>query len=290
VRRTPFVSASPAVVRSRGSLAARRRGSGGSFTASAGAPRQVLATGVSEGGLVVTLFAERHPEEIDGALATCGPLGGLRRQVDYIGDVRILFDYFFPGVLPGHPERTPLRVSRRWESVYHPRIRAVVRGRHRTALRLARTAGAAVDAGNRRSVAHTVVNALWYSDHAHRDLASRLGGNPYGNAGRRYSGSGEDRRLNRRVRRIRASRAARARLSAYEPSGALRIPLTTLHTRGDDVVPFAHQADYTARVESAGAAGLLVTRSVRRYGHCEFRTGELLGAFDELARRVRTIG
>ena len=260
------------------------------FAAGFGPPGRVLATGVSEGGLVVTLLAERHPEVVDGALAACGPLGGLRRQVDYIGDVRVLFDYFFPGVLPGSPTRVPPRLRRDWENVHRPRIRAVVRRRPRAALRLVRTAGAAIRAGDRRSVVETVVDTLWYSIHAGPDLAARVGGNPYGNANRRYSGSGDDRRLNRRVRRIRASRAARARLSAYEPSGALRIPLTTMHTRGDEVVPFAHQRDYASRVARAGASDLLETRLLRRYGHCEFRADELLEAFTGLAARARAVG
>lgn len=260
------------------------------FAASVDEPDEVLATGVSEGGLVVTLLAERHPAEIDGALAACAPVGGLRRQVDYIGDVRVLFDARFPGVLPGHPVRVPARVRRDWERVHRPRIRAAVRRREGAARRVIRAAGAAVDPRSRRSVADTLVNALWYGVHATADLAARLGGNPYDNVGRRYSRPGGDRGLDRRVRRIRGSRTARANLAAYEPSGALRIPLTLLHTTGDEVVPLAHQAHYAGRVARAGAVGLLETEVVRRYGHCRFRPDELLGAFTGLAARVRSAG
>lgn len=260
------------------------------FAATVAAPKAVLATGVSEGGLVVTLLAERHPEEVAGALATCAPLGGLRRQVDYIGDLRVLFDHFFPGVLPGHPARVPARARRAWKTVYRPRIRAAVRQRPGVARRLVRTARAAVDPRDRGTVADTVVNALWYSVHATADLSARLGGNPYDNRGRRYSGSGDDRRLNRRVRRIRASRTALANLAAYEPSGALRVPLIAMHTTRDEVVPFAHQADYTTRVMRAGSAALLTTRSIRRYGHCRFRPAEVLGGFSELVARAGSAG
>lgn len=260
------------------------------FATTVGPPTKVLATGVSEGGLVVTLLAERHPDEINGALATCAPLGGLRRQVDYIGDVRVLFDVFFPRVLPGHPTRVPARVRRQWERVYRPRIVTAVRKRREAARRLVRTAGAAVDPRDPRSLAETVVSALWYSVHAGGDLARRLGGNPYDNTGRRYSGSGDDRRLNRRVRRLRSSPRALANLAAYEPTGALRVPVITMHTTLDEVVPAAHQAVYASRVAQAGAGDLLTTRSIRRYGHCEFRADEILQGFSALAARVRSAG
>ncbi|MBA2644653.1 MAG: hypothetical protein H0U80_04340, partial [Solirubrobacterales bacterium] len=115
------------------------------FVAGVGAPHRVLATGVSEGGLVVTLLTERHPLEVDGGLSACAPNGGLRRQVDYIGDLRVLFDAFFPGVLPGRPTTVPRRLARDWERVYRPRIRAVARRRPDVTQRLLRTADAAVD-------------------------------------------------------------------------------------------------------------------------------------------------
>ena len=35
------------------------------------------------------------------ALAACAPIGSFRQQVNYLGDFRVLFDYYFPGVLPG---------------------------------------------------------------------------------------------------------------------------------------------------------------------------------------------
>lgn len=139
-------------------------------------------------------------------------------------------------------------------------------------------------------MADAVVNVLWFSVHATQDLSARVGGNPYDNTRRRYSRSGDDRRLNRRIRRIRASRTARANLAAHEPTGALAIPLSAIHTTGDEVVPLAHQADYARRVLRAGTSRRLVTRSVRRYGHCRFRADELLETFTALAARVRSTG
>ncbi|HEX2251607.1 MAG TPA: alpha/beta hydrolase, partial [Gemmatimonadales bacterium] len=64
-------------------------------------PIRTVIVGFSEGGLIATLAAERYPNRFDGALAGCGPIGDFRAQLDYMGDFRVVFDYFFPGLLPG---------------------------------------------------------------------------------------------------------------------------------------------------------------------------------------------
>ena len=66
------------------------------FRVAVGTPGRTYLTGVSEGGAVTALLAERSPQLFTGALATCGPIGSFRYQVDYVGDFRVLFDYFFP--------------------------------------------------------------------------------------------------------------------------------------------------------------------------------------------------
>ncbi|MEZ5286912.1 MAG: hypothetical protein R2712_19320 [Vicinamibacterales bacterium] len=66
-------------------------------------PTRTHVAGVSEGGLVATLLAERAPETFSSAMAACGPIGNFRLQINYLGDFRVLFDYFFPGCCPAHP-------------------------------------------------------------------------------------------------------------------------------------------------------------------------------------------
>ena len=71
------------------------------------APTLVLLGGASEGGLITTLAVEQYPEIIDGGLSSCGPIGDFREQVNYYGDFRVVFDYFFPGILPPGPINIP---------------------------------------------------------------------------------------------------------------------------------------------------------------------------------------
>ena len=57
-----------------------------------------FVTGASEGGLIAAKLLEGSAL-YKGGLAVCGPLGDFQKQINYFGDVRVLFDYFFPGVL-----------------------------------------------------------------------------------------------------------------------------------------------------------------------------------------------
>ncbi|MDQ3428306.1 MAG: hypothetical protein M3477_10785 [Gemmatimonadota bacterium] len=81
------------------------------------------------------------------------------------------------------------------------------------------------------------------------------------------------------IGRFTADPAARAAIGRFETSGRLSVPLVTLHTTGDPVVPFVHDSLYAAKAASAGSAELLRQRPVERYGHCSFSRDDLLGGF-----------
>ena len=74
----------------------------------------------------------------------------------------------------------------------------------------------------------------------------------------------------------------------YQPKGNLRIPVLTLHTTMDPVVPFWHQPAYAAIVADAGRSDLLVQRTVDSYGHCAFTPEEHITAFMDLVSWVET--
>src|SRR4051794_12494920 len=108
------------------------------FAATVSEPLRTHLTGVSEGGVVVALLAEQSkpPHEFASALAICGPIGSFLLQLDYFDDFQVLFDYFFPGVIPGSPIRIPATVVRDWKPVYIPRITAALAAHPDRALQL----------------------------------------------------------------------------------------------------------------------------------------------------------
>ena len=73
----------------------------GIFKSKFGTPSRVYAAGGSMGGLIAIRLVETYPWEFTGLLPVCAAAGGLRLELEYFANVRILFDLFYPGVLPG---------------------------------------------------------------------------------------------------------------------------------------------------------------------------------------------
>ena len=245
-------------------------------------PTRTLLVGFSEGGLVAALTLERHPELIDGALAACGPIGDFTRQIDYFGDARVLFDHYFPGILPGSAVDIPPQLRSGWTSTYEPAVIAALTDDPTAAAELATVAGIPVPDAVAAAAA-TIAQVLWYNVFATEDAQQRLGGNPYTNVGRQYAGSSDDAALNAGVDRYEPVTLARASLGQYDASGDLPGPVVTLHTTGDPEVPFFHEALYRDKVEAKGRLDRLEQRSVDRLGHCTFTAPELFDAFQALA-------
>lgn len=249
------------------------------FPGAAGqAPGHTYMTGASEGGIVTTLLVEQSPELFSGGLSACGPIGDFKKQTDYFGDFRVLFDYFFPNLLPASPINIPPQLIADWETVYKPAVAAAAAANPSATRQLMRTGRAATDPLRGSSAVDTTVNVLWYNVFATNDATQKLGGNPYTNRGRWYFGSNNDFRLNAMVQRFDANPAARQALNQYQTSGHVTLPLVTIHTTGDEIIPFWHQVLYRAKVQTSGN-GRVIQIPVLRYGHCNFTSVEVLAAF-----------
>lgn len=249
------------------------------FTVTVAPPARTHITGGSEGGLVAALLLEQSPGTFTSGLAACAPVGTFRGQVNYIGDFRVLFDYFFPNVIPGSAIDVPVDVARNWFGLYLPAALKALALNPARAIELMRTSGAAYDPANAAAtIAQTAASVLSYNVLGTTDAAVKLGGNPYGNQVKLYLGSSNDLRLNLRVQRFAASSVALAEMKKYETTGNLNRRLVTLHTTADGLVPFVHEPLYLAKVFLTGHSGLLPI-PVNRYGHCNFTANELLTAF-----------
>lgn len=253
-----------------------------------GEPRYTYLVGGSEGALATALAIEQSPTAFDGGMPTCGPIGSFRKQIDYFGDFRVVFDYFFPGIMPGTAISIPPEEMNqdRWDKYYAPTIRAAIAAHPDAARQLIEVTGAAVDPADPASVGETAVSLLWYSMFATNDAAAKLGGNPFGNRWRWYRGSDNDWRLNRRVARFRADAVALAAMNAYETTGELKTPAVTIHTTGDPVVPYWHESLYNLKTLFSGTRLRLTSIPARAYGHCEFNVSQVLAGFAILVLRV----
>ena len=249
------------------------------FNAEVGSPSHAYLVGASEGSLSSILALERPATHFSGGLAVCGPIGSFRDQINYFGDFRALFDYFFPGVLPGSPIEIPQNLIEHWFDVYAPTVLAALAANPGATQQLLNVSHAAFDPGNPNTIGESVLGILWYNVFATNEAKARLGGNPYDNRTRVYVGSSDDARLNLDVERFAASPRALAALKKFETSGRLRRPVVSLHTTGDPIIPFFQQSLYQAKVLDFPIAAPFAAFPVVRYGHCTFTKAEVLAGF-----------
>jgi pimeloyl-ACP methyl ester carboxylesterase len=251
----------------------------GIFRDSHPSPRHVFLVGASEGGIITALAAERHPDVFSGAMALCGPVGDFCKQINYWGDFKVIFDYFFPNVLPGSPAGVPEYVIENWADYQAAVINALTSNPHAKE-QLLRVTKAPIDPSDPNSVLETALGILWYNVFATNDGIAVLKGKPFDNTRRIYTGSDNDLRLNLLVKRYKADQAALNEMAAYyQTSGRLRIPLVTMHTTGDPIVPYWHEPIYRLKALLNGSSLLHTNIPVFRYGHCEFKAEELLAGF-----------
>jgi hypothetical protein len=220
-------------------------------------------------------------------VATCGPVGDFRKQVNYWGDFRVLFDFYFPGLMPGTVTSVPAVTQEQWDLGYAPAIAEALAAKPALLDKLLRVSRAPFDPAEPQTKVQTALGILWYSAFATMDAQAKLGGQPYDNSKRLYTGSGNDFWLNLLVPRYHADLPALAAIEAYyQTSGRLEAPLVTMHTTGDPIVPHWHEPLYTLKAFLGGSGLLHANLPVFRYGHCNFEPAEALVALGLLVLKV----
>jgi pimeloyl-ACP methyl ester carboxylesterase len=250
--------------------------------------QKVLLLGASEGGLVTTMQVEQYPDIYGGGLALCGVVGGAPYQVKYLGDFRVVYDYFYPDVFNFGVVNVPDDAYEDWPA-YADAIAAGIVTYPNSARQLFNVTNAAQDPTDLAgSWVTTSLADLGYSIFETPDLLDKAGGNPYSNIFTWYHGSDNDWRLNRGVERVWADRVARDYMrDYYQTTGNLQVPLVTLHNFQDPDVPFMHELIYFTLVALRGHLNNLVAIPVPGYGHCNFTFDQVLTGFGLLLQKVR---
>lgn len=249
------------------------------FSATVGKPQRVYIVGASEGGLVSALSIEQLSDVYSAALPACGPIGDFRLQVHYIGDFRVIFDYFFPGVIPGSPVSIPSQVMDNWNSVYVPAIQNAFQSNPSATAQLQKVTFFPIGP-DASTTTQAMIELLWYNVFGTNDAIAKLGGQPFDNRTRIYFGSSNDLLLNLRVKRVSADPSALAEIAAhYQTTGKLPRPAVTLHTTGDPIVPYVHEPIYTLKTLFTGSLLRHTNLPAAHYGHCNFQASDVLLGF-----------
>jgi len=247
-----------------------------------GTPDKVFLTGASEGGLITALLTESHSELFDAGLAACGPVGDFLYQINFFGDARATFQYFFRGLIPGEPFNPPQWLINHWANYYENKVKEKIFSNHDKLDQWVNVANLPFDPNNKYgSLEITVRDVLRYAVVNINDAAATLGGFPFDNRWTWYRGSKNDFLLNLFVPRVGADPAAVAEMKKnYNTTGQLSIPLVTMHTTLDQQVPYFHEFLYNLKTISQGSFWTEhVNFPINRFGHCNFTPDEALLGF-----------
>jgi pimeloyl-ACP methyl ester carboxylesterase len=260
-----------------------------------GHPQRTFLIGHSLGGAVCVKLAEFHPQHYDGVLTVAGMIGGSQAEIDYMANVRILWEFFYPGVLPGGIDDVPAAIDLVPDIVI-PIVTAITMDPTGAgAIALIDQTPVPWDQVNPAELVESYATALGFWYQGFNDVVERTGKKGfYDNSDTVYTSlylpasilAG----INAYADRFEGSNQAACYLwRQYEPTGQLDVPHLALHNTRDPAVPVFHQTLYAEKAAEQGNSHLLVQRITDRYGHtAPFSATEVLGAFEELVEWVET--
>jgi alpha-beta hydrolase superfamily lysophospholipase len=292
------------------------------FDAFFGKPKRTIAWGHSLGGIITAGLIQRNPQRFDAALPMCGVLSGgvatWNQALDSAFAVKTLLAFGSP--LEVANISNPVANFGLSEQILAA-ANTTPQGRARLALAaaLGDTPGwfdpASPEPPEDDFAAQSQNQFLWakivdfpFLFLLRAELEARAGGNPSWNTGVDYHKQfalSVDREEVRALYQeaglnleddLKTLNQA-ARISANPASvqylenniifdGDIRIPVLTMHTKGDGLVSNQNESAYRETVEEAGNEKFLRQIFVHRAGHCSFTPAETIAALENLISRL----
>jgi pimeloyl-ACP methyl ester carboxylesterase len=266
-------------------------------------PDTVLAYGSSMGGLVTALLAESAGDVIDGALPTCGIVAGGADLNNYqLDGAHAINELLADGniQIAGYATQDAAFAATGALTAAVDAGQSTPEGRARIALAAALYQVPGSQLGE----------VLGFVTPARYDLITAAGGDSGWNEGvdyRRLLSKSPYRRLVAAQYReaglsLRADldlltetadvsfndAAVSSMLSHSQPDGDLQMPVFSIHTTDDLIVPVEHEEEYADDVRSSRSRRLFRQAFVDRSGHCNFTSAELVAGVRVLEERVTT--
>ncbi len=267
------------------------------FVEEVGPPRRVYVLGASMGGATAQLMAQEFPEEIDGALAFCGALGNAA-GVDFVASWHAVAAWIL-GDFPSRPDGDGILAwAARLGTIEDGELHLTPDGDRFAAVIRALTGGDRWGFLAGLAGAWSInweFGAIVWPDILAGEQARQPGAvishdsslAAFDTVDVVYAvdppGAIDIDALNAEVVRFAATTDARRDPALGIATGGLEVPLLTLKGTGDIETPISLDAAYQLLVRQTGYSDNLVTRAVRRAGHCNFSTNELVRALQDLS-------
>lgn len=258
----------------------------GIFQDQVGTPRRTFLLGRSLGGLIGMILVQKYPGKYDGSLLVSGIVGGSDDEVQYVGDIRVLFDAVYGPVLGGDLYHPPA-ITNMNQQVILPVMQAVQANPQGLAI-IQALARRPLPGISPQEVTTSLIQVLVFGVQGGGDLFERCHEHSFfDNATWRYDSPLLPREvvedINARVARYtREPDAAEFLLHWGEPAGPFSNPVLTIHTTRDPVVPAFHE-ELLAQVATGP---MLRQHLIAGYGHNPFSAAEIMPYFCELVRWV----
>jgi pimeloyl-ACP methyl ester carboxylesterase len=293
------------------------------FQSVVGTPTHTIAWGHSLGGMITAGLVQEHPERFTAALPMCGVLGGGVGIWDEAFDAAFAFNTLLAGGTLQVVHITNPTVNFFTAEGVLAAAQATAQGRARLALvaALGDLPGwfdpTSPEPARTDYTSQQVNQFLWlqnvdlpFSFAFRAELEFRAEGNPSFNTGVNYERQLAHSADHAEVEALYAAAGlsldadlaaldGAARI-AVDPgaltylsnnityNGQLTIPVLTLHTTGDGLVPVEDERAYSKVVHEANDSALLRETFVHRAGHCEFTPAETITAVQALELRLAT--
>jgi pimeloyl-ACP methyl ester carboxylesterase len=293
-------------------------------TALIGRPRRAVALGTSFGGMITGQLAERGGRWLDGAVATCGLMGGgidlhnyqldgshAIAQLLLAGQQVKLVHFTDPAEAFATSDRMVAALDQAQTSPEGRARNALITALFQEPAWVPGQPKPAPDAEAQEVGRYQNLRAILpFIVFGRFDMEQSAGGNPTWNKGvnywRQLAESGHiaqvaqlyrragvdlhaDLSLLTRTANVTADPAAYSwMLETSTLAGRLDMPVLTLHTTDDGLVPVQHEEEYAEDVRDRGSAALLRQVYVDRPGHCAFSTAELVAAVVTMDKRIET--
>jgi pimeloyl-ACP methyl ester carboxylesterase len=229
----------------------------GLFTSHFEPPTRVYLVGRSMGSLVAVSLAETHPAQYDGVLVRCGFFDGPQGLMDHIMNVRLLFNFYYPGVLPGEPTDAPVISNAELLGLATAAMNADATGANHVAEVMTAIGMplAIVPGDESTTLAGSILTALALLNGGYPDILDRTHGHlAFDNTATNYVIPD----VQAGIARYHGDPDALNYLrKAYQPTGLLRIPMVTVDIAWDNQAPTFHRDRYEWLLGETGASDFM---------------------------------
>jgi pimeloyl-ACP methyl ester carboxylesterase len=291
------------------------------FQSAVGTPTETIAWGHSLGGMITAGLVQQYPTRFNGALPICGVVSGGVGFWNEALDGAFAFNTLLAGgALQVVNITNPTQNYTNAEN-FLSAAQSTPQGKARIALVAALTdVHGWIDPTSPPPLDYATQETdqfLWFANvdflfpfYLRGELEARAGGNPSFNNGFNYT-TQLNKSINRaevaalyfaaglslkadlatlnNAPRVTADAGALTYLSNnITYNGQVTVPVLTLHTVGDGLVPVEVEKAYSTVVKEAGDSVMLRQTFVSRAGHCELTPAETITALQNLETRVNT--